>query len=309
MRQSLSPPFLAPGDGVAMVSVSRFAESAVVEQAEAWIREQGWVPYRSPHLGARDHQYGGTDAQRASDVNWAIAQPNVRAIWCIRGGYGAVRMVDQIDWEALQRSPKWLIGFSDFTTILGTAFQHHLCAVHSWMPIQRPEVTLQSVQYLAQLLSGNIPTLRAPAHPLHRLGAAEGPLFGGNLSVLYSLLGSPSFPDLRGCVLALEDLDEYRYHLDRMMWGLRRAGVLDGIIGVALGAFSDIKDHATPFGQEPLEIISEAVPRGIPMGLDMPFGHLKMNEPFVTGYRYRLEVHSGGATLSPCNPSMDRLPS
>ena len=299
MAESLSPPFLTPGDGIALVSVSRFGEGSVIEQAESWIRAQGFTPFRAPNLGARDHQFGGDDATRAADVNWAIAHPEVKAIWSIRGGYGAVRMVDAIDWNALRAQPKWLIGFSDFTLLLGHAFQQGLCAVHSWMPIQLPTSTPKSLESLADLLRGTPHVLSAPAHSLQRPGQTEGPLVGGNLSVLYSMLGSPSFPNLQGCILALEDLDEYRYHLDRMFWGLKRAGVLEGLAGVAVGSFSDMKDNALPFGKEPLEIVAEALPPSIPVALGLPFGHESANEAFITGYHYRLVVDSAGGHLSP----------
>ena len=113
------------------------------------------------------------------------------------------------------------------------------------------------------------------------------------------MLGSPSFPNLQGCILALEDLDEYRYHLDRMFWGLKRAGVLEGLAGVAVGSFSDMKDNALPFGKEPLEIVAEALPPGIPVAMGLPFGHESANEAFITGCRYRLVVDSAGGHLSP----------
>ncbi|MDG1252490.1 MAG: LD-carboxypeptidase [Schleiferiaceae bacterium] len=299
MIQSVSPPFLKPGDAVAIVSVSRFAEDGVIELAETWIREQGWRPLCAPHLGAKQEQFGGSDEQRAGDVNWAIAQDEVKAIWSIRGGYGAVRMVDGVNWDGLKAQPKWLIGFSDFTMILGEAFQHQLCAIHSWMPIQRPLVTEVSSVHLAKLLGGQPQALHSKNHPLNRHGRIQGQLIGGNLSVLYSMLGSSSFPNLEGCILALEDLDEYRYHLDRMMWGLRRAGVLHGVLGLAIGAFSDMKDNAIPFGREPIEIIRDAFPEGLPMAFGLPFGHLEDNEPFITGYAYQLEVDLSGGHLSP----------
>jgi muramoyltetrapeptide carboxypeptidase len=299
MNDSLSPPFLQPGDGIALVSVSRFGEPAVIAQAEAWIRSHGWIPFRAPNLGSRSHQFGGDDATRAADVNWAIEHPEVKAIWSIRGGYGAVRMVDGINWLGLRAQPKWLIGFSDFTMLLGHAYRQGLCAVHSWMPIQIPTSTPKSLDSLAHLLSGHPQPLVAANHPLQRYGHAQGPVVGGNLSVLYSMLGSASFPDLHGSILALEDLDEYRYHLDRMFWGLKRAGVLEGLAGVALGSFSDMKDNAIPFGKEALEIALEALPEGIPVGMGLPFGHESHNEAFITGYRYRLVVDSAGGHLSP----------
>ncbi|HAG49575.1 MAG TPA: LD-carboxypeptidase [Cryomorphaceae bacterium] len=299
MVQHILPSALKPGDGIALVSVSRFAEAPVIAQAEAWIQAHGWVAYRAPNLGAVSDQFGGTDAQRAEDVNWAIRHTEVKAIWSIRGGYGAVRMVDGIDWPSLLTQPKWLIGFSDFTMLLGHAFQQGICAVHSSDLIQAPDSSEASLQGLALLLAGNPQALKASAQPLNVQGDVFGPLFGGNLSVLYSMLGSSSFPSLKGCILALEDLDEYRYHLDRMCWGLRRAGGFEGLAGVALGSFSEMKDNARPFGKDPLEIITAAFPPNTPLACGLPFGHTSDNEPFVTGLPYRLTVGLSGATLSP----------
>jgi len=202
------PAFLKPGDRVALISPSRFAEPEQVAAAQAFTKAHGYELVEAPGLGGSDGQLGGTDADRAAQLNWALSEPSVRAVWGVRGGYGAVRAVDLVDWSLLHRDPKWLIGFSDFTVLLSESLQHRTAALHGPMAIQLARnATPETFQALADALRGAPWTLESPraAEELR----VRGPLVGGNLSVLYSLLGSPSFPDLRGCILALEDLDEY----------------------------------------------------------------------------------------------------
>ena len=299
MKRSIIPPFLERGSGIAIVAPSRHAQTHVVELAESWIKKQGWVPFRAPNLGAQKNQFGGTDEQRSNDFNWAISNPDVHAIWSIRGGYGAVRMVDQINWKNIQKQPKWIIGFSDFTVLLSHSITNEISGVHSWMPLQIPLLSNKSLDGLADLLRGKPNVLQAKHNSINHHGTTIGRLVGGNLSVLYSLLGSPSFPKLDGCILALEDLDEYKYHIDRMMNAMRRSQIFNHLSGVVIGSFSDIKDNEQEFGQEVYEIIKANIPSSIPIGVDLPFGHTAENEPFINGFNYQLEVNESGSRLEP----------
>ena len=295
------PAFLKPGDRVALISPSRFAEPEQVAAAQAFTKAHGYELVEAPGLGGSDGQLGGTDADRAAQLNWALSEPSVRAVWGVRGGYGAVRAVDLVDWSLLHRDPKWLIGFSDFTELLSESLQHRTAALHGPMAIQLARnATPETFQALADALRGAPWTLESPraAEELR----VRGPLVGGNLSVLYGLLGSPSFPDLRGCILALEDLDEYHYHLDRMMQGLRRAGVFEGLAAVVAGDFSDLKDHERPFGRTWSQILREAVPAPIPVVECFGFGHENRNLTFIHGLTHELAATSGHATLRPLLP-------
>ena len=299
MVKTIIPPFLDPGSGIALIAPSRHADPSIVQLANDWIKQNGWVPYPAPNLGIKKNQFGGTDKQRADDFNWSISNPKVHAIWAIRGGYGAVKMVDYINWESFKQNPKWIIGFSDFTILLSHISKENIMGIHSWMPIQLPMLKNKSLISLSKILNGNADELKAKRHPKNINGKTLGKLKGGNLSVLYSLLGSDSFPKLDGCILALEDLDEYKYHIDRMIIALKRAGALDKVIGIAMGSFSDIKDNAENFGQEPYEIIKENFPKNIPLAIGLPFGHESDNEAFITGHTYELEVNYSGSRLAP----------
>ncbi len=295
------PAFLKPGDQIALVSPSRFAEPEQIISAQTFAAAHGWELVLAPGLGDSDGQLGGTDDARASQINWALEQPSVRALWGVRGGYGAVRAVDLVDWSLLDRDPKWLVGFSDFTVLLSETFSRGVASMHGPMSIQLARnATPDSFQALADAWNGSPWTLsgrtKAPDF------SVSAPLVGGNLSVLYSLLGSRSFPDLRGCILALEDLDEYHYHLDRMMQALRRAGIFDGVRAVVAGDFSDLKDHERPFGRSWSQILREAVPIEVPVIEHLGFGHENRNLTFIHGLPHALASTSGHATLRPLLP-------
>lgn len=295
------PSPLKKGDWVALVSPARWLTDERFLPAEAWLESLGLKAVRAPHWNSRQGQLAGTDAERASDLQWALDHPEVRAIWCARGGYGSARMVDLVDWTALTRNPKWIIGYSDPTVLLMSAWNTGVASVHATMPANVATNTADAMGSLEAVLFGTWRNRRwevgrpaGAAGAAWREGVAQGPLVGGNLSVLYSLLGSKTFPDLRGCILFLEDLDEYVYHIDRMMVGLRRAGVLDGVVGVIVGGFTDIHDHAVPFGREVLEVVLEQFD-GIPVACGFPMGHIDGNEAFVVGSTLKLEIDKNAA--------------
>ena len=299
MNRTIIPPFLKQGSGIALIAPSRFAEKGHIELAEKWIQENGWVSYRSPHLGTKEDQFGGSNKQRSDDFNWAIAHVDVHAIWNVRGGYGAVKIVDNINWSALEKDPKWIIGFSDFTVLLSHSIQQNIAGIHAFMPIQIPSLSKKSLKGLVNTLAGSPGSMQAKHHPLNVNGQVTGKLIGGNLSVLFSLLGSCSFPQLDGCILVLEDLDEYKYHIDRMMNALRRSQVLQNLSGIVLGSFSEIKDNPQIFGKEVFEIIRENTPSNIPFGIGLPIGHTFNNESFINGLIYSLNVNVNGSLLIP----------
>ena len=296
------PAFLKPGDCIALISPSRFAEPEQIAAAEDFASAHNWQIIAAPGLGASEGQLGGSDQARAEQINAALADPKVRAVWSVRGGYGAVRAVDLIDWSLLDRDPKWLVGFSDFTVLLAHSLSKNFASMHGPMAIQLARTASdETFEALADALKGSPKMLKTSFNgPDFSL---QGPLIGGNLSVLYSLLGSSSFPDLSGCILAIEDLDEYHYHLDRMMQGLRRAGVFNGLAAVAVGSFSDLKDHDVPFGRSWSQIVRDGIPSGIPVVEGFGFGHESRNLTFIHGLAHELSATSGHAVLRPLLPS------
>lgn len=269
---------LNPGDQIALVAPARFVSSEEILNARQMIEKAGFVAHISPNLEARFGQFGGTDMQRANLLNEAFKMSEIRAVWAMRGGYGCARILPLLDAEAFQSDPKWIVGFSDIT------------ALHAWADLQGVGSLHGPV---ANTYHSTIPEHASLLWAkLSERTVSDGvPVVGGNLSVLYSLLGTSYFPDLKGCWLLIEDLDEYLYHIDRMLLAFKLSGVLEGIHGVLVGSFCELRDNTkafgqskdNPFGRSVNEMIREHVPSGKPIHWDFPIGHGSQNKPLVLG--------------------------
>jgi muramoyltetrapeptide carboxypeptidase len=292
------PPFLKPGDGIGFAAPARKVTPEQMEPHLNRIRNWGFSIVEAPGLYDSYHQWGGTDEARAAQVNSLIHNPDVKAIWAARGGYGCVRMMDLVDWEALLHHPKWLVGFSDFTAFHNHAFHLGLSTLHAPMPLTFPLTDDQTLDQIPSVLKTGWKDFSAAPHPNNLLGKAQGRLAGGNLSVLYSLLGSPSLQWDGPVVLFLEDLDEYLYHIDRMMMGLYRSGFLQRVTGLVVGGMTDMHDHTVPFGAS-AEATIAALGKvlGIPVACGLEVGHVPNNRPLVLGTEVTLEVNANGALL------------
>jgi len=242
MKQTV-PSFLQPGDTIGISATARFATAESLAIAERTISAEGFNCYYSPEISMQHHQLAGTVAERVQHFNALIHNPNIKAIWNIRGGYGSAEIVDLVDWDALIAQPKWLIGFSDFTTFLCHGVQKGIATLHAPMPISFSTTHPDA-------LTATFDVLRGKEDALHCVlpKNISGQIIAGNLSVISSILGTPSLPSLDDCVLIIEDLDEYHYHLDRMLLALRRRGALNKLRAVVLGEFTDIHDHDIPWG-------------------------------------------------------------
>ena len=299
------PPYLKPGDRVVVVATARKVSPADIEPTLRLLASWGLQPVVPDGLYAADRQFAGTDAHRAALLQQALDDPSVRAVVCARGGYGTVRIVDRLDFSAFARHPKWIVGYSD-VTVLHSHIRRTLgiATLHATMPLNIPADadtrSYPSTDSLRRALFGEPLQYAIPAHPLNRAGDARGPVVGGNLSILYSLCGSPSDLGPDGCILFIEDLDEYLYHLDRMMQNLRRCGLLKGLRGLLVGAFSDMHDNTVPFGRTAEEIILDAVADyGYPVCFSAPFGHIgTANCALPLGPSAHLTVDRQGATLT-----------
>ncbi len=290
---TVTPPYLLPGDTIALVAPSRKVSADFIHFATSLIESWGYRVKEGKHLFASDHQFAGSDAQRASDLNDAIRDPEVKAIFSARGGYGATRLLEEFDVSAFAKSPKWIVGYSD-----STAFLHHIFretgvqTIHGSMPVNFETNSPEALLSLQHLLSGKTISYEAPAHELNRPGIAEGLMIGGNLSVIFSLLGSASQIDTRGHILFLEDLDEYLYHIDRMMLALHRAGMLNQLAGLVVGGMTDMRDNEVPFGKNAEEIVVEHVSQfDFPVCFGFPSGHISNNLAWIHGKKIRLEVN------------------
>ncbi|MCW5900076.1 MAG: LD-carboxypeptidase [Flavobacteriales bacterium] len=309
------PPSLRPGDTIAIIPTARAISRDELRDGIALAESWGLRVKLGAGIGRRHFQQAGIDAERAADLQAAIEDPAVRAIWCARGGYGTIRIMDRVDLSPLKRNPKWVIGFSDITVLHNALHGLGVASLHAQMPFAIGIKTEECRESLRRVLFGGeyrvvsgewrVDSARPATHhsPLdtQRAGQCEGVLVGGNLSILYALRGTPFDIDPKGKVLFLEDLDELRYHVDRMVQNLKHGGWFKELAGLIVGGMSGMrdKDDKDPFGMEAEAMIAEAVaPYGYPVCFGFPAGHVADNRALIMGAKAKLSVTPMGATLS-----------
>ncbi len=297
----LKPDYLKKGDRIRVVSPAGKVEKKKIRAAMNLFERAGFEVVWGDHVFDNHFQFAATDEHRLDDFQQALDDPGCKAIVCARGGYGAIRLLDQLDLSAFGRQPKWLVGFSDITVLHALLQNGGFCSIHGAMPgsYLKDDQPTESFSELLNALNGESGPVEVLPHQFNRPGKTSGKLVGGNLSMLYSLMGTPLEPETDGNILFIEDLAEYLYHLDRIMHSLKLSGKLKNLKGLVVGGFTDMKDNDAPFGQSALEIIREAVKAyDYPVCFDFPAGHIDRNLPLVFGARYRLEVReSTGSTL------------
>lgn len=275
----ITPAFLKKGSKTAIVAPARKISREEIAFAVKWIEEKGFVPVYDDRLFVEYHQLAGDDDFRASVMQDYLDRDDIDAIFCARGGYGTIRIVDKLDFSKFEKHPKWIVGYSDVTVLHAKMQQLGYQSIHATMPINFEKNTKEALETLYEAL-----TERTWHAASLQTVFGDTPVVGGNLSVLYSMLGSDLFPETDGKVLFIEDLDEYLYHIDRMMMALKRAGKLSHLKGLIVGAFSDMHDNAIPFGMTAKEIISEKVKEyGYPVIWDYPAGHIDDNRAIILG--------------------------
>ena len=297
---AIAPPFLQPGQRVALVAPARKISAAEVEVAVNTLRGWGLDVVLGESIGAAHHQFAGDDELRRRDFQRQLDDPGIRAILCARGGYGTARLVDELDFRHFAEHPKWVAGFSDITVLNSHLLRLGYQSIHGVMPVLYGQAGGEAaVESLRRALFGEALACQAAPYPLNRPGTATGELVGGNLSLLQTLTGTASQADFQGCVLFLEDLDEYLYHIDRMLLHLHRSGQLAGLAGLVVGHFSQMRDNAVPFGSTALEIIAAYTRHyDFPVGFGFPVGHEAENMALIVGQTVRLTVDATGARLT-----------
>jgi len=287
-----TPPSLRKGDRVAIVATARKISLKELEEGIQLLKSWELVPVIGKTIGLSDNQYAGTDAQRAQDFQEMLDNPEIKAIWCARGGYGTVRMVDQLDFYKFVKYPKWIAGYSDVTVLHNHLHKIGFQTIHGTMPVSVEDNTAFAKASLKQSLFGEKPSIKyETANSLNRTGTATGVLVGGNLSMLYSMCGSNSGLDTEGKILFIEDLDEYLYHIDRMVMNLKRNGMLDHLAGLLVGGMTKMHDNRIPFGKTAQEIVLDAVKEcNFPIAFDFPAGHLDDNRALIMGAKVQLAV-------------------
>jgi muramoyltetrapeptide carboxypeptidase len=294
----ITPPYLQKGDTVAILATARKhivkSMQPTIDLLESW----GLHVVVGESIGLEENQLAGSDEQRAADLQKQLNNPTIKAIWCARGGYGTVRVVDLIDFTAFKKSPKWLVGFSDVTVLHNHLNTMGYKSIHGIMPISLAKASKEAIESLRLSLFGEPLQYSIDPHPMNRLGKASGELVGGNLSILYSLLGSPSAIDCNDKILYIEDLDEYLYHIDRMMMNLKRNGCLESLKGIIVGSMTDMKDNDIPWGKNALEIVQDVTKQyNIPMIFNFPAGHIHDNRALILGNNVAIEVTENCSTV------------
>lgn len=298
----ITPPALKPGDTVAIVAPGRKVSPTEMEPAINLLKTWGLNVITGSHLFGSCDQYSGTDDERSSDMQMMLDDDSVKAILCARGGYGTVKIIDMLNFDTFCQKPKWIAGYSDATVLL-SHIQSNLGieTIHGTMPINFPPDRSEndSTRSLHDALFGVSPSYSLAPSPLNRAGHAEGELTGGNLSILYALNGTPSDVNYEGKILFIEDLDEYLYHIDRMMMTLKRTGKLSGLAGLVVGGMTRMNDNAIPFGKTAEEIVTEAVAEyDYPVCFGFPAGHMEQNMALIMGRNVSLDVRADGVTLA-----------
>lgn len=281
----LKPKLLKKGDRIFILSTARFILEEELQYALQIFEHWGLECILGKSLFTPYHQFAGNDEMRAQDLQEALNNNNIKAIVCARGGYGTVRLLDRVDFTNFQKNPKWIIGFSDVTAMhLHIHTNFSIPTLHGPMPITFPTNTTDAMQSLHQLLFDGAQHISVENHINNRNGSASGELIGGNLSVIYSMLGSSAQPDTNNKILFLEDLDEYLYHIDRMMQAFKRAGLLSNLKALLVGGMTGMHDNTIPFGKTAEEIIIEAVSEyNYPVIFNIPAGHIGNNKSLYFG--------------------------
>lgn len=288
----ISPTFLQKGDTVAIVSTARKISELEIKPALQLLENWGLKYVLGKTIGAEENQFAGSDDLRAADFQEMLDDPKIRAIWCARGGYGTVRIIDKLDFSKFKKIPKWIIGYSDITVLHSHIHNFGIETLHAQMCLEIQNKTAETSESIRKVLFGKDYTIemgRTDSFAL--LGIVKGALIGGNLSVLYSLCGSASEMNTEGKILFIEDLDEMLYHVDRMMMNLKRSGYLKSVKALVIGGMTEMKDNKVYFGRTAEEIIIDLVKEyNYPVITNFPAGHIMDNKALILGREIKIDI-------------------
>ncbi len=301
------PPYLNKGDLIGITCPSGFISIEECQPAMNKMIEWGFNIRLGMTVGAKNFTFAGTDEERIKDLQQMLDDDLVKAIMLGRGGYGAVRIIDKIDFTKFIKNPKWIIGFSD-ATVFHLHINHNfgIATIHSKMCNSFPDdfsladqTQIDSIDSIRQCLTGNEMRYKAPVNANNRYGEGIGTLIGGNLSIIQQLCGSISEINTKGKILFIEDVGEYLYKIDGMLWNLKRSGKLEKLKGLVIGRFKTKPDDAgEEFGKTVYEMVIEKVKEyNYPVCFDFPVGHIKENYALKCGVRHKLKVDGEGSSL------------
>ncbi len=294
------PPSLKKGDTIGIVAPAGRIDKNIVEQAAKRIETFGYKVKFADHLNLHHYNFSSSDENRKNDLQAMLDDGEIKAILCTRGGYGVIRIIDQIDFTEFKTNPKWVIGFSDITVLHAAIQKYGITSIHGPMckSFLNYTDTGIDIDVLFSFLEGESPEYIINPFPMNRIGSASGELIGGNLSLLQAVRGTKFDIDTKGKILFIEDLSEYLYHLDRVMYNFKLSGVFENLAGLLVGQFTDMKDNETPFGETIEEIILKSVADyHFPVAFNFPAGHIETNFPLILGDKVELQVKEDQVSL------------
>ena len=292
------PPYLKTGDTVAIVAPSGILKNRTdeVQQAQALLKRWGLHSVVGKHVFSEADHFAGTDDERCEDLQEALDNPKISAIWCARGGYGTVRILDKLDYSKFKQNPKWLIGYSDITALHNQIHNEGVESLHAIMCVSLPKDESEieaSISTLKNTLFGNPLSYTLKGSNYNKTGTTSGQLVGGNLTMLHTMLGSKTSIDTFGKILFIEEIGEYKYHIDRMLQSLKRAGYFDNCKGVIVGDMTKLRTNTTLWGTSVEQLILDALADyDFPIAFNMPAGHEKDNRALILGRTVKLTVDS-----------------
>ena len=280
---------------IAIAAPARLVTPEDLKFALDWLTSMSFEPIFDDRLYAADFIFAGNDNLRAAVIQEYIDREDIGAIWLAKGGYGSIRIIDKLNFANYLKNPKPFIGFSDTTVFHGMMQRLGIPSIHASMPFKLSNKTLEALQSLYDALMGKPLQYQWLSHPLNRLGNVKGKIVGGNLSVLYGMMGSNSFPETDGNILFIEEVDEYIYHIERMMYGLKRAGKLNHLKALVVGGLTNIHDNPEPFGKTVEQAIFDVVKDyNYPVCFGFPAGHQPENRAIYFGKEAELSVSGDG---------------
>ncbi|MAB47151.1 MAG: LD-carboxypeptidase [Flavobacteriaceae bacterium] len=299
----IRPAYLKAGDTVAIVAPSGILKNRdrEVQQAVDLLKDWGLNAIVGEHVFSKADHFAGTDEERCEDLQKAMDDPTISAIWCARGGYGTVRILDKLDYTKLKENPKWIIGYSDITALHNQLHNQGFESLHALMCVSlTQDITevQESVDTFKAALFGNPSNYDLEGSKYNREGEAKGQLIGGNLTILHTMLGSDTSLDTSGKILFIEEIGEYKYHIDRMLQSMKRAGYFENLNGLVVGDMSKLRKNTTLWGTSVEQLILDALAEyDFPIAFNMPAGHEDDNRALVLGRTVELKVGKEKSSL------------
>ncbi len=293
----ITPPYLKKGDTIAMVAPAGILKNRkrVMDAAKNLVESWGLKVVYGKHMFSKSHHFAGTDEQRCQDFQDALDNPNIKAIWSGRGGYGSVRILDKLDFSKFKKQPKWIIGYSDITAFHSHIHNLGVETLHAMMGSSmqdKPETIAETINTFKKALFGKELNYTIKTSKSNTKGKATGELVGGNIAILASLLGSKSQISTEDKILFIEEIGEYKYSIDRMLQSLKRAGYFSKVKGVIVGDMTKIKKNTTPWGSSIEQLILDILPKDIPILFNFPAGHEPDNRALILGRKVVLNIEN-----------------